>query len=113
MKLPIFDIDLCKQHMCLGQNARHLGCSRKLSGGVPLVVQQKQIQLGTMRLRVRSLVSISGLRIRHYHELWCRSQTQLRSGVAVAVMKASSYSSDWTPSLGTYPCDGYTKKINK
>ena len=31
--------------------------------GVPIMVQQKQIQLGTMRLRVRSLASFNGLRI--------------------------------------------------
>ena len=27
-----------------------------------------------------------GLRIPHCHELWCRSQTELRSGVVVAVV---------------------------
>ena len=54
--------------------------------GVPIVAQQKRIQLGTMRLWVRSLALPSGLRIWHCHELWCRSQTQLRSGVAVAVV---------------------------
>ena len=35
-------------------------------------------------------------------ELWCRSQTWLRSGTAVAV--ASGYISDSTPSLGTSIC---------
>ena len=34
-------------------------------------------------------------------ELCCRSQTRLRSGVAVALAKAGSCSSDQTPSLGT------------
>ena len=29
--------------------------------------QQKQIRLGTMKFRIRSLASLSGLRIRHYH----------------------------------------------
>ena len=53
--------------------------------GVPIVAQQKRIRLGTMRLRVRSLASLSGLRIRRCRELWCRSQTRLTSGVAVAV----------------------------
>ena len=45
----------------------------------------------------------SGLRIRHCHELWCRSQMWLGSGVdvAVAVVWAGSCSSDLTPSLGT------------
>uniref|UniRef100_A0A8C3XBY8 Dehydrogenase/reductase 2 n=1 Tax=Catagonus wagneri TaxID=51154 RepID=A0A8C3XBY8_9CETA len=38
-----------------------------------------------MRLWVRSLASLRGLRIRHCRELWCRSQTRLGSGMAVAV----------------------------
>ena len=33
-----------------------------------------------MRMRVRSLASISGLRIRHCHELHCRSKALLRPG---------------------------------
>ena len=44
--------------------------------GVSIVVQRKWIWLGTMRLQVRSLTSLSGLRIRRCPELWCRSQTQ-------------------------------------
>ena len=58
---------------------------RKLKTGVPVVAQQKQIRLGTMRLQVRSLASLIRLRIQHCHELQCRSKTRLRSGVAVAV----------------------------
>ena len=54
--------------------------------GVPIVAQPKGIQLGIMRLRVRSLALLSGSRIRRCPELWCGSQTQLRSGVAVAVV---------------------------
>ena len=46
---------------------------------VPIVAQRKGIQLGTMRLQVHSLVSINGLRIQRYCELWCRSQMRLRS----------------------------------
>ena len=42
-------------------------------------------QLGTTRLQVWSLVSLSGLRIQLCHELWCRSQTELGSGIAVAL----------------------------
>ena len=38
-----------------------------------------------MRMQVKSLASLSGLRSQCCHELWCRSQTQLGSGVAVAV----------------------------
>ena len=48
---------------------------------------RKQIQLGTMKLWVRSLALISGLRIWHYRELCCRSQMQLRSDVAVALVQ--------------------------
>ena len=38
--------------------------------GVPIVAQWKQIRLGTVRLRVPSLASLSELRIQHCHELW-------------------------------------------
>ena len=58
---------------------------RNADSGVPVVVQQKQVQLGTMRLWVCSLASLSGLRIPCCHELWYRLQTRLGSGVAVAV----------------------------
>ena len=71
-------------------------------GGVPVVAQWKQIRLGTTRLQVLSFASVSELRI--WRELWCRSQTQLGSGVAVAVVQAGGYSSDSTPSLGTSVC---------
>ena len=50
------------------------------------MAQKKRVQLGTMRLCVQSLASLSELRIRRCHELWYRSQTQLRSGVAVVVV---------------------------
>ena len=39
-----------------------------------------------------------------FRELWCRLQTWLGSGIAVAVAQASSYSSVSTPSLGTSMC---------
>ena len=76
----------------------------KIFPRVPLVLQRKQIELGTMRLRVQSLASLSGLRIWCCHELWCRSQMRLRSGVAVAVLQAGSCGSDLTSSLGTSIC---------
>ena len=56
---------------------------RKVKEGVPTVAQRKRIWLGTMRLRVQSLASLSGLGIR---ELWCRPQMRLRSCIAVAVV---------------------------
>ena len=40
----------------------------------------------TMRLQVQSLASLSGLRIWHCCELWCRLQARLGSGVAVALV---------------------------
>ena len=53
---------------------------------VPIVAQRKRIWLGTMRVQVQPLASLSGLRIRRYCELWCRSQTPLGSCVAVALV---------------------------
>ena len=70
---------------------------RKAHAGIPIKAQQKQIWPGTMSLWVRSLASISGLRILPRCELWRGMQMSLRSGVAVAMAQASSYSSDWTP----------------
>ena len=46
--------------------------AQKSNLGVPVVAQQKRIQLGTMRLQVRSLASLSGLMIWRCCELWCR-----------------------------------------
>ena len=40
-------------------------------------------------------------------------QTRLRSGVAVAVVQASSCSSDLTPNLGTSICCGCSPKKTK
>ena len=71
--------------------------------GVP-VVAQWLTNLRTMRLRVRSLALLSGLTIRRCRELWCRLKMWLGSSVAVAVVQASSYSSDSTPSLWTSIC---------
>ena len=68
------------------------------------MVQQKQIQLGTMRLQVRSLAWLCGLGIWHCYELWCRSQMRLGFHIAVAVVQAGSYSYSSTPSLGTSIC---------
>ena len=44
-----------------------------------------ETNLRTMRLWVQSLASLSGLRIWCWCELWCRSQMQLGSCMAVAV----------------------------
>ena len=81
--------------------------------GVHIMTQRKQIRLGTMSLWVRSLALLSRLKIWRCRELWCRLQTWLRSGVTVAVVQTSSYSSDWTPSLGTSMCHGCCPKEQK
>ena len=67
-----------------------------------------------MRIWVQSLALLSGLRIQYYHDMWYRLQMWLGSGVAVAVVQASSCSSNLTPSLGTSICHGCSpKKENK
>ena len=71
--------------------------------GVPIVAQWKRIRLGTMRWRVQSLASLSGLRIWLLLCAGCRLQTWLGSGVAVAVVWAGSCSSDETPAWEA-PC---------
>ena len=54
---------------------------------VPVMVHRKRIQLGTMRFRVWSLASLSGLSgILRCCELWCRPQMWLPSGVAVTAV---------------------------
>ena len=64
-------------------------------------------------MQVRSLASLSGLRIQHCRELWCRSQAWLGSGVAVAVVEAGCCSSDSTLSLGTSICLWCSPKNSK
>ena len=57
-----------------------------------------------MRMQVQTLALLSGLRIQCCCELWYRSQMWLRSGSAVAVVKAGSCSSKSKLSLGTSIC---------
>ena len=94
------------------------------SSGVPVVVQWKQIQVVSMRMRVPSLALLSGLGIQYCHELWCRSQTrliscelwnrlQMRLGSGIAVAVAGSCNSDSIPSLGTFICHGAALKSQK
>ena len=53
--------------------------------GVPVVAQWKRIWLASTKTQVRFLASLSGLRIQHCSDLWCRSQTWLGTDMAVAV----------------------------
>ena len=59
------------------------GFKARSKAGVPVMTQQKQTQLEIMRLRDLSLALLSGLSIQYYRELWCRSQMQLGSCIAV------------------------------
>ena len=77
------------------------------------MAQRKHIPLGNIRLQVRSLALLSGLGIWHCHELSCRSQMQLRSGVAVALVQVGSNSSNQTPSLGTSICHECSPKKDR
>ena len=45
---------------------------QKRPTGLPVMMQWKRIQLGTMRLLVQPLASLSRLRIQHCHELRCK-----------------------------------------
>ena len=51
--------------------------------GVPVVAQQKQTQLVSMRTPVQSLALLSGLRIRRHRELWCRPAAAAPTGPLV------------------------------
>ena len=53
--------------------------------GVPVWLGRLQISLVSMRMWVQSLAEISGLRMWHCYELWCRSKTQPGFGIAVTV----------------------------
>ena len=74
--------------------------------GVPISAQWLTNLTSIHEDAVQSWALISGLRVRCCCELWCREQTQLRSHAAVAVVQATSYISDLTPSLGTAICCG-------
>ena len=58
--------------------------------GVAIVAQQKQIQLVSMSMWIRSLASLSDLWIRHCGELWCRLKIPLRSCIAAAIRPATA-----------------------
>ena len=53
--------------------------------GVPVVAQWVTNLTNILRVWVRSLTLLSGLRIWRCCELWCRLQIQLRSCIAMAV----------------------------
>ena len=60
-----------------------LECFESFLLGIPVVVQQKQIGLVSMRMRVRSQALLSGWGIHCCSELRYRLQMQLGSGMTV------------------------------
>ena len=81
----------------------------KFSWGVPIVAQRVK-NLITMRIRVRCLALLSGLRIKRCHKLWCRWQIWLGPSVGMALVWASSCSSDSTLNPATSICPRCTHK---
>ena len=59
------------------------------------MAQQKLIRLVTMRWQVQSLTLLSGLRIWHYHALWCRSQIWLGSWLLWLWCRPAAIDSTW------------------
>ena len=66
-------------------SSHHGAAEVNLTRNHEVVVLWNQIRLASMRMQVRSLALFGGLRIWRYCELWCRLQTQLGSGIAMAV----------------------------
>ena len=78
-------IPVNKRHCNTAWDSQKWELFKKMGLGVPVVAQWLMNRLGTMRLRVRSLPLLSGVRIRRCCELWCRLKTRLGSRIAVAV----------------------------
>ena len=71
--------------------------------------------LGSMRMHIRSLASLSGLRTWHCCELWYRSQTSSDPTLLWLWCRPAAIA-DWTPSPGTsicHRCSLKKKKIKK
>ena len=99
-----------------GKSVCHLDFLKSHCPEVPAVAQWQRTQLVSMKMQVRSLTLLSGLRFSFNLncELRCRSQTWLTSSIAVAVPLSTICSSNWTPSLGTSICHKCgPKQINK
>ena len=82
------------------------GESKKIFVEFPSWLSGQRIQLGTMRLWVRSLVLLRVLRIQRCVScgVGCRRGSDPAS--RIAVVQAGGYSSDYIPSLGSSICYG-------
>ena len=76
---PIQPSNLGNFHMLQVQ----LKKKKKKSGSSHCSSRSLQTQLLSMRMRVQSLVSLSGLRFWCCGELWCRSETWFRSHITI------------------------------
>ena len=77
------------------------------------MAQQLMTQLAPNGTRVQSLALLNGFRIWCCRELLWRLHMRLGSSIAVAVAQASTFSSNSTPSLGTFICHGHGPKKTK
>ena len=109
MCIPVFTetiftiAEIWKQSKCLSTNE----WIKKMWGGV--VTDQTSIHEDTGWIPGLA----QWVKDQYCHELWCRSQTRLRSSFAVAVVQAGSCSSVLTPSLGTSIRRGRSPKKTK
>ena len=74
---------MCLNLLLMTSSSINLKSKNKFPG-VSIVAQWKRIRLASTRTKVRSLASLSGLRIRCCREPWYSSKMWLGSGVAVA-----------------------------
>ena len=78
--------------------------------GIPILAQRQPIRVVSLKMRVRPLASLSGSGIQCCPELWCRSQTQLRSCDAVLAAAAPIQPLAWELS---YAITGSLKRKKK
>ena len=101
------------QRQGLGQGKLDEGCQKVKTSEFPLWLSPLEPDIVSMRIHVQSLALFSGLRIWHCHKMQCSSQMWFGSGVALAVVQASSCSSNSIPSLGNSICHRCGPKTKK
>ena len=95
----------------------HTSPSLKGRAGVPFIAQQLRNLTRIDEDAGLIPASLGRLRIQRYHELWCRSQTQLRSRVAAAVVRLTAVAPvqplAWELPYATYRCSPKNQKKKK